>query len=143
MKRRHALALLAAAIPLPARAATSRIGLLNFDNPEPLGGLLRKSLRDLGYSDGTLQIEFRSAKGDPAALSALAAELVRAKLELIVAYPTPAVFALKQATRDIPIIMLGAGDPAATAWSRAWLGPAATSPAPRRPPRRWAPRPSA
>lgn len=114
MKRRHALALLAAAIPLPARAATSRIGLLNFDNPEPLGGLLRKSLRDLGYSDGTLQIEFRSAKGDPAALSALAAELVRAKLELIVAYPTPAVFALKQATRDIPIIMLGAGDPAAT-----------------------------
>ena len=115
MRRRHALILLAAALPLPARAATHRIGILNFDNPEPLGGLLRKSLSDADYREGdTLQIEFRSAKGDAAALPALAAELVRAKVDLIIAYPTPAVFAAKHATRDIPIVMMGAGDPAAT-----------------------------
>jgi len=116
MKRRHLLTLLAAtAAPLPAHAAARRIGILNFDNPEPLSRLLRKGLRDLGYREGdTLQIEFRSAKGDVADLPGLAAELVRARVDLIVAYPTPAVFALKQATRDIPIIMLGAGDPEAT-----------------------------
>jgi putative tryptophan/tyrosine transport system substrate-binding protein len=116
MRRRRAIIMMAgAAFPLPVRAATARIGILNFANPEPLAGLLRQGLRDVGYREGdTLQIEFRTAAGDSAAVARLAAELVRAKVDLIVAYPSPAVAAAKQATRDIPIIMLGAGDPAAT-----------------------------
>jgi putative ABC transport system substrate-binding protein len=116
MKRRHAMTLLAgAAIPLPARAVTARIGILNSDNPEPLGGLLRKSLRELGYREGeTLQLELRLAKGEAAALPRLAAELVRLKVDLIVAYLTPASVVARQATHDIPIVMMGAGDPAAT-----------------------------
>jgi len=113
MNRRHILSLFAVtAVPLPARAATARIAILNSDNPEPLGSLLRKSLRGLGYREGeTLEIEFRLANGDAAALPGLAAELVRLKVDLIVAYLTPAAGVAKQATRDIPIIMMGAGDP--------------------------------
>ncbi|MGZ3360832.1 MAG: ABC transporter substrate-binding protein, partial [Xanthobacteraceae bacterium] len=43
-----------------------------------------------------------------------AAELVGLKVDVIVAYPSPAVAAVKQATREIPIVMLAAGDPVAT-----------------------------
>ncbi|MGZ3285623.1 MAG: ABC transporter substrate-binding protein [Xanthobacteraceae bacterium] len=96
-------------------AKTVRIGILNLANPEPLGSLLREALRDLGYREGqNLQFEFRSAKEDPALLPGLAAELVGLKVDVIVAYPSPAVAAVKQATREIPIVMLAAGDPVAT-----------------------------
>jgi putative ABC transport system substrate-binding protein len=43
-----------------------------------------------------------------------AAELVRLKVDLIVTFFTPSALAAKQATRDIPIVMAGAGDPVAT-----------------------------
>ena len=125
------------AVPLPARAATARIAILNSDNPEPLGSLLRKSLRGLGYREGeTLEIEFRLANGDAAALPGLAAELVRLKVDLMVAYLTPAAVVAKQATRDIPIIMMGAGDPVGSGLVASLARPAGTSPAPRRPPLR-------
>jgi putative ABC transport system substrate-binding protein len=125
MNRREIITLLGGAAwasrllsPLAASAQpakTVRVGVLNLANPEPLGSLLRDSLRDLGYQEGrSLQFEFRSAKEDPARLPGLAAELVRLKVDVIVAYPSPAVAAVKQATSEIPIVMLGAGDPVAT-----------------------------
>jgi len=124
MRRREIITLIGGAAVMPAvlwpRAATAqpaktvRIGILNLANPEPLGSLLREALRDLGYREGqNLQFEFRSAKEDPALLPGLAAELVDLKVDVIVAYPT-AVAAVKQATREIPIVMLAAGDPVAT-----------------------------
>src|SRR6476660_1264241 len=122
MKRRHFAALIGGAIGpaiLRSRAASAqpaiaRIGILNLANPEPLGGALRQGLRELGYRQGeNLQIEARLAN-DAALLPGLAAELVRLGVDLIVAYPSPAVAAAKQATRTIPIVMLVAGDPAAT-----------------------------
>lgn len=118
MRRRAFIALLGGAavtLPLAARAQqarTARIGILNFQNREPNLSLLREALRDLGYSEGkNLEFEFRSAEGTPDLLVDLAAELVRLKVDVIVAYPSPAVAIAKQATREIPIVMLGAGDP--------------------------------
>jgi len=121
MKRREFIAgfgAVAATLSLPASAQQTRavrIGILNFENPEPLGGLLRASLRELGYVDGqNAQLEVRTAQGDRGRLAGLTAELVGLGLDVIVAYPTPAVAALKEATREIPIVLLGAGDPVGT-----------------------------
>lgn len=120
MRRREFIAMAAgvATWPLgadaqPAKAA--RIGVLNLVNPEPLWTLLQDGMQTLGYRAGqNLQFEFRSAQGNSDLLPGLAAELVRLKCDLIVGFPSPAVAALKQATREIPIVMLGAGDPVAT-----------------------------
>jgi putative tryptophan/tyrosine transport system substrate-binding protein len=97
------------------QARTARIGVLNFENPEPYRTGLREGLRALGYIEGqNVQFEYRSAEGNRDLLTGLAAELVRIKVDLIVAYPTPAVVAARQATREIPIVMAGAGDPVGT-----------------------------
>ena len=81
--------------------------------PEPLGPF-REALGDLGYVEGkNIHIEVRSAKGEDARLPELAAELVRSRVDVIVAVQTPAAHAAKNATRDIPIVMM-AGDPIAT-----------------------------
>ena len=77
-------------------------------------GPFREALRDLGYAEGkNIQIEVRSAQSHVTRLPELAAELVRSKVDVIVAIQTPAVYAAKDATRDIPIVMM-AGDPIAT-----------------------------
>jgi putative tryptophan/tyrosine transport system substrate-binding protein len=92
-----------------------RIGILNFDNGDRLRTLLGTSLADLGYEEGkNAQLEYKTAGGDRTRLRQAASELVGARPDLIVAYPTPAVVAVRQITPDIPIVMLGAGDPVAT-----------------------------
>jgi putative ABC transport system substrate-binding protein len=99
----------AAIKPLAARAQQTRtaiIGILNAQNREPNLTLLREGLRELRYREGqNVQFEFRSAEGHPDLLSGLAAELVRLKVDVIAAYPSPAVAAAKLATREIPIVM--------------------------------------
>ena len=107
----------AAAWPLAARAQQSdrlrRIGILVVSGMEPLGPF-REALGDLGYLEGkNIQIEARSAEGQDARLPELAAELVRSRVDVIVAVQTPAAHAAKNATRDIPIVVM-AGDPIAT-----------------------------
>ena len=78
-------------------------------------GPYRDALRDLGYVEGkNIHFEFRSAGGRPDRLADLAAELVHANVDVIVASQTPAVTAAKNATRTIPIVMAPAGDPVAT-----------------------------
>jgi putative ABC transport system substrate-binding protein len=121
MKRRKFIALLggaAASLPFAARAQQPKaatIGILNFENPEPFRTMLRDGLRELGYTEGgNLRLEFRSAEGERDRLAGLAAELVGLKVDVLVAYPTPAVVASKEATREIPIVMLAAGDPLGT-----------------------------
>ncbi len=97
------------------RPKVRRIGALVLGNPEPFLSLLREGLRDLGYTEGQhIQIELRSAEGNPGLLPARAAELVRLKVDIIVAYQTPAVQAARHATSDIPIVMAPAGDPVGT-----------------------------
>jgi putative tryptophan/tyrosine transport system substrate-binding protein len=120
VRRREFITLLGGAVvawPLAARAQQGepmrRIGLLLVSGPEPLGPF-REALADLGYVEGkNIQIEVRSAQGQDTRLLELAAELVRTRVDVIIAVQTPAAHAAKNATRDIPIIVM-AGDPIAT-----------------------------
>ena len=73
---------------------------------------LRQGLRELGYIEGeTFTIEYRSADGRDERFPALAADLVSSRVDLIVARGTPAALAAKQATRTIPVVITGVGDP--------------------------------
>jgi putative ABC transport system substrate-binding protein len=104
------------AAPLAAEAQVPHIGYLS-----PLSltdGIVleafRQGLRELGYVEGqTIVIEYRFAEGRPERLPAFAAELVRLKLNVIVATSSPAPEAAKQATRTIPIVFAVVGDPVA------------------------------
>jgi putative ABC transport system substrate-binding protein len=74
-----------------------------------------QGLRDLGWVDGqSISIEYRWAAGNVHRLPALAEELVRLKVDLIVAGATPAIQAAKNATSTIPIVMPSAADPVGT-----------------------------
>jgi putative ABC transport system substrate-binding protein len=91
------------------------IGILLVGNLEPFWSQFREGLRDFGYIDGqNIRIEFRSGEGKLHILPDLAADLVRLKVDLIVASETPAVQAAKQATTTIPIVMAPSGDPVGT-----------------------------
>src|SRR5262245_11409988 len=71
-----------------------------------------QGLRDLGYVEGrNFVIQYRDAEGKRERLSALAAELVALKVDVIVAGGTPAALAAKQATRTLPIVFPVASDP--------------------------------
>ena len=120
MKRRTFIKIIggaAAAWPLGARGQQGtlpRIGVLVPANPEPFWSVFREALREHGYVAGqSIQFEFRSADGNPDLLPALADELVRLKVDIIVASQTPAA-AAKKATPRIPIVMATAGDPVGT-----------------------------
>ncbi len=103
------------AVPAQAKVYTIGVLALTTPNPEPLLEALREGLRDAGYVEGrNLRLEIRTADGRPDLQSEKAAELVRLKVDLIVTFFTPAALAAKHATRDIPIVMAGAGDPVAT-----------------------------
>lgn len=74
-----------------------------------------ENLRDHGYIDGqNILVEWRMAAGRTDRAQALAEELVRLKVNVIVAVTTPAVQAAKNAARTIPIVMAAAGDPVGT-----------------------------
>jgi len=115
------LAVFLLAVPLAAEAQAPakipRIGFLSArpptDNPYFIEAF-RQGLRELGYVEGqTIAIEYRFAEGRPERLPALAAELVRLKVDVIVTGGTPAPLAAKQATSTIPIVFAVAGDPVA------------------------------
>src|SRR5437763_16690282 len=119
MRRRDFIAYMggAASWPLALRAQQGermrRIGLLVVAGPEPLGPF-REALGQLGYLEGKdIEIEARSAQGNDTRLPELAAELVRSRVDVIVAVQTPAAHAAKNATRAIPIDVM-AGGPNAT-----------------------------
>ena len=99
-----------------AQTATAmpRIGFLTpgagAANEEPFW----EELRRLGYVNGNnIAVEYRSSQGDFENLNALATELVRLKVDIIVAVVTQASLAAKQATATIPIVMIGVVDPVA------------------------------
>lgn len=76
------------------------------------GSSVRAWLRELGYVEGdNVAYEMRFPAGRDERLPALAVELVRSKVDVIVAAGTPAIRAAKQATRTIPIVMVAEGDP--------------------------------
>jgi len=91
-----------------------RVGLLHWSSPEMgrlAAGEFREGMRSLGWIDGsTILIEDRFANGDATRLSANAAELVAAKVDVIVAIDSAPARAARQATSAIPIVMTS-GDP--------------------------------
>ena len=72
----------------------------------------REGLRELGLVEGqNIVIDYRFAEGRFDRLPELAAELVRLRVDVIMAGPTPPAMAAKKATGTIPIVMAGVGDP--------------------------------
>jgi putative tryptophan/tyrosine transport system substrate-binding protein len=72
----------------------------------------RQGLRELGYIEGkNLIIEYRYAEGRPERLPALAEELVRLKVDIIVTDTAAPARAAKKVTSTIPIVMVNAGNP--------------------------------
>ena len=79
-----------------------RIGVLGVGERD----LLRESLRDAGYVEGqNLTIEWRDAEGKAERFVDLAAELVRLKVDVLVAPNPAATIAAKKATASVPIVM--------------------------------------
>jgi putative ABC transport system substrate-binding protein len=77
-----------------------------------LSDAFRAALADLGWTEGqNLAIEYRFAEGRFERLPQMAADLVRMNVDLIVASPTPAALAARNATDVIPIVMVSVGDP--------------------------------
>jgi putative ABC transport system substrate-binding protein len=111
------LVVLAALLAAEAQQArVPRIGvLLLISTPERFQGSFREGLRGLGYVEGqNILVEYRYAAGHVDRLTDLAADLVRLKVDVIVAQSTPSVQAAKRATAEIPIVMAPAGDPVGT-----------------------------
>jgi ABC-type uncharacterized transport system substrate-binding protein len=120
VKRREFITLLgsAAAWPLAVRAqqpAMPVIGVLSAEWPNLFSDRLRAfhdGLRETGYVEGrNLVIEYRWAEGRNDRLPALATELVRRQVTVIVSTSTPAVLAARTATTTIPIVFFIAADP--------------------------------
>ena len=111
------VALILLAAPLAARAQEARkvwrIGYLSTSLPEidrSWLGAFEQGLRDLGYVDGkNIVIERRHSGGAPQRLPELAAELVRLKVDVVVAYG--GIDAIKKASGTIPIVMAVHADP--------------------------------
>jgi len=113
-----ALAILAPPLAADAQplAKVPRIGFLAAFSPTPEVShfieAFRQGLRDLGYVEGrNIVIEYRWAHSSFERLPDLAAELVRLKVDIIVAVVTQASLAAKNATGTIPIVMVGVSDP--------------------------------
>ena len=116
------LFLVGVALPAPAHAAPPsgkvlRVGILSvitstFDPVNnPFDRAFVEGLREHGYVIGrNVTIEFRSAD-NPEALSRLAAELVALNVDVLVSNATNPTLAAKDATKTIPIVMVGASDP--------------------------------
>lgn len=118
-RRDSVLALLALGAPLPLLAQPSgtvyRIGFLGGGLPSTSKANIdgfREGLRTLGYEEGRNYIlDFRWGEGRNDRLAELAAELVRANVNVIVTSGEPAIRAAKQATTTVPIVMGAVGDP--------------------------------
>jgi len=100
-----------------AQAMRAHIGFLSlreikFDGSSFDAAPLRDGLAQLGWVEGSnVVFEWRSAQGDVDRLPALAAELVRIKVDVIVVAGSQATAAAQAATRTIPIVMGSTGDP--------------------------------
>jgi len=113
------LALGVVTVPLAAEAQQAgkvyRIGWLSAPTRASVENALQaflRTLRDLGWVEGqNLIIEYRWAEGNVEQLPDLAAELVRRKVDVIVAPAGSAALAAKNATSSIPIVMIAPSDP--------------------------------
>ena len=128
MRRRTILTLLAGAGAAPAllfsqiagraQPKISRIGFMGNSTAVLEANLVsafREGLHELGYEEGrNIIIEYRWADGRYERFPAFIAELIAAKVDIIVTAGTPAALAVKKATTTVPLVMIAVGDPVGT-----------------------------
>jgi putative ABC transport system substrate-binding protein len=120
MRRRQFLWIAAGAIsaPFSASAQSARVRRIGFLGNSTaaleanLVGPFRNELRRLGYEEGrNIHIEYRWAEGRYERFPKLVAELIAAKVDVLVTAGTPATLTIKRATTTIPLVMIAVGDP--------------------------------
>jgi ABC-type uncharacterized transport system substrate-binding protein len=106
----------------------SRLGILFYGSrDQPHLQSFQQGLRDLGYIERkNIALEYRYAEGKPDRLAALAADLVRLPVDVIITTTDQGARAASQATRTIPIVIT-TGDPIGSGLARPWPNPAAMS----------------
>jgi len=122
MRRREFIAALSAAatwsLAAPAQEKIPRVGFMGNSTAAleaNLVGAFREGLRELGYEEGrNIVIEYRWADGQYERFPALVAELIAAKVDVIVTAGTPAALAVKKTTTTVPLVMVAVGDPVGT-----------------------------
>ena len=118
MRRREVILLVGGAVawPIAVRAQATRLYRVGYlgtgaRNPRILQ-FFRDRLRELGWVEGqNIVIEYRYAEGRSDALPELANELIGLHVDVIVASPTPASLAARNATQTIPIVGIGFDNP--------------------------------
>jgi ABC-type uncharacterized transport system substrate-binding protein len=118
MRRREFITLLDGGVatwPLPARAQQPVIGYFSGRSAEteaPLLVAFRQGLEEADYTIGkNVAVEFRFSDGQDDRLAALAADLVRRQVAVLVATDRPSALAAKAATAAIPVVFAYGGDP--------------------------------
>jgi len=121
MRRREFITVLGGAVawPLAARAQQTAMPVVGFLDTVPSDdyasrevAAFRQGLKETGYVEGeNVAIEYRWAENDPDRLPALAADLVRRRVNAIVAISAPASVVAAKATTTIPIVFLVPEDP--------------------------------
>ena len=110
----------------------AHIGFVDDSTPSNIAvrlDMFRQELSKLGWIEGkNVAIEYRFAEGKLERLPELMSDLVRLKVDLIVAQGTPGALAAKNATTTIPIVMTNAGDPVVQVWLSVWRDREAMSP---------------
>ena len=123
MLRREFIKLLGGAaaawpVALHAQPKIPRVGFMGNSTAALEANLVdsfRDGLRELGYQEGrNIVIEYRWADGKYERFPALVAELIAAKVDVIVTAGTPAALAVKKATTTVPLVMVAVGDPVGT-----------------------------
>lgn len=134
MKRRDIIVLMSCALATPVALAQParvlRIGYLLLvplsDPPSRERQAFLDGMRDFGYvPGGTIEIAYHSAEGELDFLADVCQELLRQRVELIVASGPSAALAAKKATRSVPIVMQAVGDPIAIGAVRSLARPEA------------------
>src|SRR5262245_20857134 len=122
MRKITVVVLSAALVALSVRVEaqqTGKIFRIGFLDPSTASGsavlfdAFRQELSELGWIEGkNITIEYRFAEQKRERVSELAADLVRLKVDLIVATTTPSALAAKSVTATIPVVMVSGVDPA-------------------------------
>src|SRR5437762_8944114 len=121
-RRKLLIALVASAVSTPLASFAQQIkkpvvvGVLRYGDrvsSQTFVAAFKQGLQELGYIEGkNLTLQLRFADGKAERLTVLAEELVRLKVEVILAGDTPATLAAQRATSVIPIVIGTATDPA-------------------------------